>query len=98
VLLIKDFDSHGEINTDLTFMTNADVPVIALQSINDDPINPFTNKSLIDDSKKNGVYITTNHFNQPMQHNKNSFRIKGDQWFFVHDNIFDAGNWERAAP
>jgi hypothetical protein len=96
VLLIKDFDAHGELQTDMTFMTNADVPVLATRGIVSEPlINPFTGATITLDPKKEGVYITSSHLMQPMQHSKNIFRIKDDQWIFIHDNIFAPDNWEK---
>ncbi len=45
LLLVKDFDQTG-IETDRSFMTNADVPVIALKDLINTPINPMTGKKL----------------------------------------------------
>jgi hypothetical protein len=95
VLLFKDFGSTGKLRMDMAFMTNADVPVLALDGVAE-TINPFTKKSLRESPKEQGVYITTNHLWQPFRHNKKTFNIDADQWLFVHDNIFDPNNWEKA--
>jgi YidC/Oxa1 family membrane protein insertase len=92
VLMVKDFNAHGELSTDMTFMTNADVPVLALDGIAE-PVNPFTSNSLINESKKDGVFITVNHLPQAYQHNKTTFKIDKNQWIFIRDNIFDENNW-----
>jgi hypothetical protein len=94
VLLFKDFNTHGKLKTDNSFMTNADVPVLALNGIAE-PINPFTGKALTENHKDEGVYITINHLFRPYWHNKNTFKIKDDEWVFVKDNIFDAENWKK---
>jgi len=95
VLLFKDFNSRGKLQTDMSLMTNADVPVLALDGIAE-TINPFTGKSLRENPKAQGLYITTNHLWQPFKHRKRIFNIGDDQWIFVHDNIFDPNNWEKA--
>jgi YidC/Oxa1 family membrane protein insertase len=95
VLLVKDFNAHGTLKTDMTFMTNADVPVLATDGIIDKPVNPFTGNPITSEPKNNGVYITKNHLPQAMQHNKNTFKIRDDQWMYVHDNILDPNNWEQ---
>jgi YidC/Oxa1 family membrane protein insertase len=96
VLLVKDFYSYGELKTDNTFMSNGDVPVLALENIIDDPANPFTGNLLKDNPKNLGLHITINHLPMPAQHNKNTFKIRNNQWISVHNNIFDAANWKFA--
>jgi len=93
LLLIKDFNTRGPLKTDMTFMTNADVPVLATQGIISNPVNPFTGNPITMDPKKDGVIITTNHIFMPYQHGKYQFKISDDQWVRVHDNIFDPANW-----
>jgi hypothetical protein len=36
----KDFDAHGVLQTDQRLMTNADVPLMALSGVVDNPVNP----------------------------------------------------------
>jgi hypothetical protein len=93
---VKDYNAHGELQTDMTFMTNADVPLLTLQNIVDNPKNPFTGNALTSEYKTNGVYITTNHLFMARDHNgQNTFKINKNQWIYVHDNIFNTANWER---
>jgi YidC/Oxa1 family membrane protein insertase len=87
LLLVKDFNSHGELAEDSTFMTHGDVPAIAMNDLIINPKNPFSNNT-ITTGKKNIVVITTANTLQ--------FKIADDQWLSVHDNIFDSKNWERA--
>jgi len=87
VLLVKDFMSDGELLTDTMFMTHGDVPSITMKNLIDNPENPFSNNPITTD-KKNGVIITDASVLQ--------FKIAEDQWLFVHDNIFDPNNWEKA--
>ncbi|MDR1905149.1 MAG: YidC/Oxa1 family membrane protein insertase [Treponema sp.] len=98
VLLVKDFDEHGELKTDMAFMTNADVPFLTVKDIIDNPVNPFNGKPITTEPKYNGVYITINHMPQVYQHSKYTFNIRSNQWVFVRDNIFDEKNWSKVGP
>ena len=51
LLLVKDFNSNGELKISNEFMTNADVPLFAVSHIND-ARNPFTGNLIIGDYKK----------------------------------------------
>jgi len=94
VLLFKDFNSNGKIRTDMSFMTNADVPVLALDSVAK-TINPFSGKSLRENTKSKGIFICSSYLWEIEKHNKTTFNINSDQWLFVHDNIFNPNNWEK---
>ena len=94
LLLIKDFNSRGPLKTDMSFMTNADVPFLVSKDLISNPVNPFTGKRITMD-KNNGVIITNCHIFMPYQHSKNKFNITDDQWIKVHDNIFDPANWSK---
>jgi membrane protein insertase Oxa1/YidC/SpoIIIJ len=95
LLMVKDFNNRGDLNIDNTFMTQADVPLLALDGIIKDPVNPFTGSPLKSE-KENGVFITTSDKFYHTRHGKYKFNIDKDEWLFVHDNIFDPNNWERA--
>ncbi|GBU28547.1 membrane protein [Treponema sp. R8-4-B8] len=86
LLMVKDFNSHGGIFTDVAFMTHGDVPVIAMNELIDNPKNPFSNNP-VTINKKNGVIITSANALQ--------FKIADDQWLSIHDNIFDPNNWKK---
>ena len=99
LLFVKDFNANGPIKKDYTFMTNADVPLLALSQIVDKPINPFTKKELTDYIKKTqGAVVTTNSFWSPDQHNSTTFKLTDDSWFTVKDNIFESDNWKKGRP
>lgn len=57
LLLVKDFSRRGSMETDTRFMTNADVPTLALESIIEHPLNPFTGNAIDSSSKDNGIII-----------------------------------------
>jgi YidC/Oxa1 family membrane protein insertase len=98
VLLFKDFNSHGEPVKDMSFMTNADVPALALKGIIEDPVNPFTGNKISMEPKKDGVFVTTNHLPMAQDHGKYQFTIENDQWLYVHDSIFNKNNWSVKDP
>ncbi len=95
VLLVKDFNSNNQFETDSdTFMTNADVPAIAFENIVDNPVNPFTGKTVTSSEKQNGIIVTSAGIFMPFHSkSKNTFTAPDDTWFKVKDNIFNADNW-----
>ena len=94
LLLVKDFDATGEISVDMSFMSNADTPSLALKDLVDNPVNPFTNKEISTDYKKVGVIVTTDSLFKPHHSSSNTiFTVKDNSWFTVKDNIFIDENW-----
>ena len=79
-------------------MTNADVPTLSVAGLIENPKNPFTKKLINSDAKKKGVYIADSHLWSPDGQYKNTFKIYDDEWFFVHDDIFDPNNWVQEMP
>ncbi len=96
-LLVKDFGATGKLTFNRDFMTNADVPLIALDGIVEKPVNPYSGKEL-KAQKENGIVVTTSHAHMPKHNNKNTFIINDDQLWFVKDNIFDSKNWKQLSP
>jgi YidC/Oxa1 family membrane protein insertase len=97
LLIVKDFNSEGDLKTDPAFMTNADTPFLALDSLIQNPINPFTHRPM--KSEKDGkIIITSSGKFHPTRHEKYTFNISNDEWFSVHDDIFDSLNWRKENP
>jgi YidC/Oxa1 family membrane protein insertase len=100
MLLVKDFNAQSALletlPIDNTFMTNADVPILAVSEIIPSAKNPFTGKN-IQSEKENGVTITTSHLWQTRRHFKNTYNIKPNEWLHVRDDIFKPENWSRVA-
>jgi hypothetical protein len=95
LLLVKDFGAEGEIRTDDTFMTNADVPTLAMADLIRDPVNPFTEKPIDGNvSKQEKQYITMSHDWDTDFNNGNVFFPA--TWYTVKDNALDVNNWENA--
>ena len=80
LLLYKDFGATGEIQTDNTFMTVADVPSLATQGKDDW------------EKKKDGITVVTG-LGEASDHGKYSFNYT--EKYRIKDNIFKAANWEK---
>ena len=99
LLMVKDFDSTG-LSTDYTYMTNADVPVIALEGIIEDPVNPYTGNPIDSDQKSEDIYvgycpIEDETFWNPDFNQGNTFKYSDDTiWFrVISGDIYNADNW-----
>ena len=91
-LLVKDFDSK-EFSVNDEFMTNADVPVIAMEGLIDNKINPFTGKEISTKYKTENELQLNYTINASIDNNKGNVYLP-EHWFSVHDNIFDINNWK----
>jgi hypothetical protein len=93
LLMVKDFDAQGHLKMDNAFMTNADMPSLAVSGLIENPVNPFSGQPIAAD-KENGVIIVTSPRWSPKDHFKNTFNIAKNELFFVKDDIFKAENWQ----
>ncbi|MDR1222264.1 MAG: membrane protein insertase YidC [Tannerella sp.] len=93
VLMVKDFNAAGSLLQNWDFMTNADVPQLALDGIVDDPVNPWTGRLFSEKGKENGAFITDSAAFMAYDQDWNIFAIKNDEWMHVHDNVLDKNNW-----
>ncbi|MDR2965760.1 MAG: membrane protein insertase YidC [Treponema sp.] len=93
ILLVKDFNSNESLSTNNDFMTNADIPLLALKDIIHNPINPFTGNPLVSD-KDNGIYIYTQGYTNAKWYQGIGFLESNSLFFHVHSNIFDQKNWK----
>ena len=92
LLMVKDFDSHGELKTDRAFMTNADVPTIAMADLIMNPVNPYSGKPITSEEKySHPQKITTSHDHNVSNNNGNTY--KPGLWFSVEKDLFDLNNW-----
>ncbi|MCR5251223.1 MAG: YidC/Oxa1 family membrane protein insertase [Lachnospiraceae bacterium] len=94
LLLVKDFDSHGFAVSD-SFMTNADVPSIAMEGLIKDPVNPFTGNAIGTQEKEGELHVTASwdHEGINLPVDRHCFDTSDGPWFAVHDGIFDEANW-----
>jgi YidC/Oxa1 family membrane protein insertase len=93
LLMYKDFDSSGEIKTDMTFMSNADVPYLSLVNVIEDPKNPFTGNAISIERKNDPLYIAISGSIHLSDSNNSQFQLNPNKDYYVHDNIFTAENW-----
>ncbi len=91
LLMVKDFNSKGFTTSD-EFMTNADVPTIAMKDIISDPINPFTGNHINSDEKYAHDQFISMSYNWSTDNN-NGKTYLASQWVSVKDNIWDKNNW-----
>jgi len=93
LLMVKDFNCR-DFSTSWDFMTNADVPTLAMADCITAPTNPFTGKPVTSEAKNlPEQHILTSHEWSVEKNNGNTF-LPG-VWYAVHDNIFDVSNWKK---
>jgi len=92
VLLVKDFDSHGEITRNAKFMTSCDIPYLALKGIIDGE-NPYTGNPIVEKTDKIPFVISRTKFRIKEQ-KKYKYNIT-ESFNIIDENIFDLSNWKR---
>jgi hypothetical protein len=95
LLLVKDFGADGNLKTDNTFMSNADVPTLAFEGQIENPINPFTGNPVNMDMKKEPLYISITGSLHVVQDDKNVVDIHGD-YYVRGEDIYNPANWSKA--
>lgn len=93
LLMVKDFNSQSFQTSD-AFMTNADVPVLALDGLIENPVNPFTNKSLTSDEKTahpQYIIVTAENFVDDKD-SRNTFLPA--QWASTQGSLWDLEGWK----
>lgn len=92
LLMVKDFDSR-EFAVSEEFMTNGDVPTLALEGIVDNPVNPFTG-NIVDSSEKtrHDQYIIASKEIDLLKQSGNTYLPS--KWYSVHDDMRDINNWK----
>ncbi|MCF0130874.1 MAG: sulfatase-like hydrolase/transferase, partial [Pseudobutyrivibrio sp.] len=90
LLMVKDFgcDSFA---VSSEFMSNADVPTLAMEGIIDNPVNPFTQQPINNNRKYEGdLYILEGDPEKCIEGNHYS----SNMWLSVHDDMRDINNWK----
>ncbi|ULQ59926.1 membrane protein insertase YidC [Brucepastera parasyntrophica] len=93
ILLFKDFAGKGEITEDNTFMTNGDVPLLAVSDLFSDPVNPFTGKDLKAE-KNSGIYLFTEGYSNPSYYQGATCLEPNSKFYHLQDSIFERENWK----
>ncbi len=94
LLLFKDFDSSGNLMTDMEFMTNADVPLLSIGGLDIPAVNPFTGTAFRAD-KDGGinVYGMNEDTDAEDLRGKTAFDLSLDDAFHVSADIYVESNW-----
>ncbi len=95
LLMVKDFNST-EFTTSDEFMTNADVPTLAVADVISDPINPFTGNAIDSSEKTAHDQMVIASADSDIATN-NGNRFHSARWYSVHDSIWDKSNWTLVA-
>lgn len=97
ILFVKDFNATGKLKINNDFMTNADVPSLAVKGIIDSPKNPFTGKEIkeIPSSEKKASGVVLTHNWRPGGNGLYTFKVPDEDWFTVTKDIFNADNWQQ---
>ncbi len=91
LLMVKDFGSK-EFTTSDEFMTNADVPVLALEGVVENPVNPFTGKPITNAEKTDREqYIITSYEHDIAVNNGNQFFDSA--WIGVKGTMLNQDYW-----
>lgn len=92
LLLVKDFNARG-FTVSQEFMTNGDVPTLALAGLIADPVNPFTGNPISMAEKfAHKQYVTLSTLWGLDAHPENSFAPS--QWAAVQGDVWNTDNWE----
>ena len=89
LLMVKDFNAKGELKTDWSFMTSADVPFLTVSGIIKNPLNPFTGKELSVKEKEQGQDVMTSRLEKwsPSHYqDKNRTYLYEDTAHYMHIN------------
>jgi YidC/Oxa1 family membrane protein insertase len=92
-LLVKDFNAKGDMKTDMAFMTNADVPTLAMKGLIENPVNSFTGNPITATDQKNKPQLIL--IDRVYSKNENEFWLDLKNTYYVRDNIFDEKNWTK---
>lgn len=90
MLMVKDFDAEGFSSCD-DYMTNADVPSLAMDGVIQDPVNPFTGNKINTDAKSETPWVLVSQ-NFEVGSN-NGYQFLADQWATVSGNVHLKENW-----
>lgn len=91
LLLVKDFNSN-KLSTSEEFMTNGDVPTLAMKDLIKNPKNPFTGKEVNNKKKYDHDQYVLGSLKWDTKENNGNVFLPGT-WFKVHDDVRNKNNW-----
>ena len=97
LLMVKDFGARGALSVSEQFMTNADVPALALSGIVEKPLNPTTGREIaeVPSGEKAASGVTISHNWRPGANNANTYRLPDDDFYTISKSVFKAENWQK---
>ena len=91
LLMYKDFDAKGFVASE-EFMTNADVPWLAVRDLIRDPCNPFTRVRIDPEQKENTPIRISLLSGRPQI--CGGLEQSGASWYSLEGDMFDADAWK----
>lgn len=91
LLLVKDFNSN-KFSTSEEFMSNGDVPTLAVKDLINNPKNPFTGKEINNNAKYEHDQYVLGSLDWDITNNNGNVYHPGT-WFTVHDDVRNKDNW-----
>ncbi len=91
ILMVKAAGDRG-FSTDESFMTNADVPVIAMSGIVEDMTNPFTGNPVTDKEKYEKPVLVLDC--KTIDPDPKAYTFDEGRWFSVEGDRRDMSNWK----
>ena len=94
LLMMKDFGGE-QFATSEEFMTNGDVPTLAVKDIIENPVNPFTgNKINSDEKAAHKQYVVGSN---AQANDREDTTFLSARWYSVHSDMRNPANWELVA-
>lgn len=97
LLMMKDFNTEGILQKDYSFMTLADVPILATEGLSSElQKNPFSGIPFKQAQDKRLVKVAYSADHQAAdQLNFTRFKESDTKWIFVKDNVYDPDCWSK---
>lgn len=95
LMMMKDFNSDGNLRIDNTFMTLADIPFLTVKDLDEKlQINPFTGILFKDSQLKNPAKIMIGgEWQADKKLEMTKFKADENDWAFVKEDVYKPENW-----
>ena len=95
LMMMKDFNSDGNLKIDNTFMTLADIPFLTVKDLDEKlQKNPFTGISFNDSKSKNPAKVMmSGRWRADQQLEMTKFKAGKNDWAFVKEDVYKPENW-----
>ena len=95
LMMMKDFNSDGNLRIDNTFMTLADIPFLTVKDLDEKlQKNPFTGMLFKDSQLKSPAKIMiSGGWQADKELEMTKFKADENDWAFVKDDVYKSENW-----